>query len=280
MYSNTISKDNLIKAQEQDPSLSKIRHVALERKDLTKLPCFYYHEDVLMRAYRPPELKHLDTWSEVHQVVIPTSVRSALIELAHDGLSGHLGIQKTYKKVLQHFFWPGIKKDVTNFVKSCHVCQVVGKPNECIPTAPLQPIPVLTEPFEKIIIDCVGPLPKTRKGNQYMLTILDPTTRYPEAYPLKNISTKSIVKCLLHLFTSVGIPKIIQSDQGSNFSSKFFQQVVNELNVYHVTSSAYHPQSQGCLERFHQTFKSMLKKYCFEHQGEWDERVDFLLFAL
>ncbi|ORD93019.1 hypothetical protein ECANGB1_1772, partial [Enterospora canceri] len=74
----------------------------------------------------------MDTWSETHQVVIPLSVRPAIIELAHDGVSGHLGIQKTYKKVLHHFFWPGIKKDVSKFVKTCHICQLVGKPNECI----------------------------------------------------------------------------------------------------------------------------------------------------
>ena len=200
LYHEIISKENLIKAQEQDNTLSKIRHVASEAKDFSKLPCFYYQEGVLMRAYRPPNLKELDSWSETHQVVIPLSVRPAIIELAHDGLSGHLGIQKTYKKILQHFFWPGMKKDVSHHVKTCHICQIVGKPNERLLPAPLQPIPVQMEPFEKVVLDCVGPLPKTKRGNQYLLTIMDPTTRYPEAFPLKNITSKTIVKHLLHFF--------------------------------------------------------------------------------
>ena len=69
---------------------------------MSKLPCFYYQEGVLMRAYRP-ELKQLDTWSETHQVVIPLSVRPAIIELAHDGLSGHLGIQKPTRRLFNIF---------------------------------------------------------------------------------------------------------------------------------------------------------------------------------
>ena len=60
-----------------------------------------------------------------------------------------------------------MKQDVTKFIKTCHICQLVGKPNECISPAPLKAIPFQTEPFEKIIIDCVGPLPRTKKGNQY-----------------------------------------------------------------------------------------------------------------
>ena len=74
--------------------------------------------------------------------------------------------------------------------------------------------------------------------------------------------------------------QVIQSDEGNNFNSHFVQQIVEELDIEHVTSSAYHPQSQSCLERFHQTFKTMLKKYCLEHQGDWDEKTDFLLFAM
>ena len=73
------------------------------------------------------------------------------------------------------------------------MCQVVGKPNLVIPKAPLQPIIVPGEPFEKIIMDCVGPLPKTKGGNQYLLTLMCATTRYPEAIPLRNISPKQLL---------------------------------------------------------------------------------------
>ena len=101
-----------------------------------------------------------------------------------------------------------------------------------------------------------------RSGNQYLLTIMCTSTRFPEAIPLRNIKAKTIVKALTKFFSFVGAPKAIQSDQGSNFMSGLFQQVMHEMDIRQYKSSAYHPQSQGALERFHQTLKTMMKTYC------------------
>jgi len=79
------------------------------------------------------------------------------------------------------------------------------------------------------------------------------STRFPEAIPLRNINTKSVVKALTKFFSLFGLPKSIRSDQGSNFMSGVFQQVMHELGIKEYNSSAYHPESQGSLERFHQT---------------------------
>ena len=103
-------------------------------------------------------------------------------------MSGHPGVNKTYHKIMNHFYWPGLKTDVSNYCRSCHTCQVVGKPDQVIPKAGLQPIPAFDEPFSRIIIDCVGPLPKTKSGNEYLLTIMCASTRSPEAIPLRNIN--------------------------------------------------------------------------------------------
>ncbi|XP_064088186.1 uncharacterized protein LOC135202611 [Macrobrachium nipponense] len=277
---NVMSRDNLIEAQKHDNTLSKLHDQAVSRSEINKSPCFYFESDLLMRFYRPPKRSSEDTWSEKRQIVLPLSVRNSVMEIAHDAYGGHLGIHKTYCKILNCFFWPNMKKDVAKFVRTCHVCQISGKPNQVIPKAPLQPILVPDEPFSKIIIDNVGPLPKTKKGNQYLLTIICPTTRYPIAIPLRNISAKNIANSLLKVFTNFGIPKEIQSDRGSNFTSDLFVQVLKELNIKQTLSAAYHPESQGALERWHQTFKSMLRKFCVESQLEWDEGIDFLLFAI
>ena len=105
-------------------------------------------------------------------------------------------------------------------------------------------------------------------------------TRYPEAIPLRNIKSKSVVHALLRFFTYFGVPKIIQHDQGSNFTSKLFAEVMKGLGINQCFSTAYHPESQGAIERFHQTFKTMIKKYCLETQSEWDEGYQYLLFAI
>ncbi|XP_071956866.1 KRAB-A domain-containing protein 2-like [Antedon mediterranea] len=106
------------------------------------------------------------------------------------------------------------------------------------------------------------------------------SSRFPEAIPLRRITAKNVVKALVKFFTWVGLTKAVQSDQGSNFMSNIFKQVLEQLCVTHIRSSAYHPQSQGALERFHQTHKNMIKTYCFQCEKEWDEGVPLLLFAV
>ena len=106
------------------------------------------------------------------------------------------------------------------------------------------------------------------------------STRFPEAIPLRNIKAKGIVKALIKFFTLVGLPKSIQSNQGSNFMSGIFQQVMYELGIKQITSSAYHPESQGALERFHQTLKNMIRSYCLDTDKNWDEGIHLLLFAV
>jgi hypothetical protein len=85
---------------------------------------------------------------------------------------------------------------------------------------------------------------------------------------------------LTKFFATFGLPRVVQSDQGSNFISKTFKQALQTLGVSHAVSSAYHHESQGALERWHQTLKSMLKKYCFDTGHGWDEGVPFVPFAI
>lgn len=271
---------NLSEAQKEDSTLTKLHTKVIPKEQINHYPCFYYQDDILMRVYKPTKLPDDATWAEVHQVVLPSNLRTPVMEIAHEAFSGHLGITKTCERILYEFFWPGLRRDVASFVNTCHTCQMVGKPNQGIPPYPLQPIEVPSEPFSKIIIDVVGPLPKTKRGNLYILTILDPTTRYPEAFPLKNITSKTIVTKLNTMFTTFGIPHEIQSDQGSNFTSDLFKAVLKELGITQTLSTAYHPQSQGALERCHQTLKSMLRKFCYEREQEWDEALPYMLFAI
>ncbi|MCP4267669.1 MAG: transposase family protein, partial [Candidatus Brocadiaceae bacterium] len=97
--------------------------------------------------------------------------------------------------------------------------------------------------------------------------------------PLRNIKAQTIIKALTKFFCFVGVPKTCQHDQGTNFMSKIFQQVLYEMGIQDNHSTAYHPESQGALERFHQTLKSMLKKYCQQYDKDWDNGVHFVLFA-
>ncbi|XP_030835976.1 uncharacterized protein LOC115921856 [Strongylocentrotus purpuratus] len=278
----SLKKSKLLKEQQTDPQLISLNERAVSEEEALTVPvCYYKKAGVLMRKWRPADVPADEVWKEVHQIVVPSTYRQDIMSLAHEApLAGHLGVHKTQEKILSHFFWPGVQKDVANFCRSCHACQVVGKLNQKIPAAPLKPIPAFDEPFSRIIVDCVGPLPKTKAGNEYLLTIMCAATRYTEAIPLRRITANNVTKALVKFFTTVGLPKTVQSDQGSNFMSRVFNQVLKELGVKHVVSSAYHPESQGALERFHQTLKNMLKTYCMESEKQWDEGVPLLLFAV
>lgn len=149
---------------------------------------YYLHHDILMRKWLPlchPADEH---WTVLSQVVLPSDFRREVIRLGHKSAwAWHFGVRKTQDRVMQHFYWPDVRKDMTNYCKSCHACQLVGKPNQTIPVAPLSPPPVMEEPFSKVMIDYVGPLPRTKKGNEYLLTIMDLGTRFPKVVPLRSI---------------------------------------------------------------------------------------------
>lgn len=274
----SVDKSQLVEAQQSDSTLTLALSIAQTGKDSERPVSYLFDDGVLVRQWMPGSGLESEA---VYQIVVPQKFRSQVLSLAHDhSLAGHLGIRKTYRRILRYFYWPGLKSDVGKFCRSCHVCQVTGKPNQVIPAAPLHPIPVLGEPFEHVIVDCVGPLPKTKSGHQYILTMMCSATRFPEAVPLRTLKARPIVKAMVKFFSTFGLPKRIQTDQGSNFLSKVFAQVMSELAVKHQTSSAYHPESQGALERFHQTLKSMLRKFCSGSNREWDEGLPLLMFAV
>ncbi len=277
----TLSREKIIAMQKEDKSLVPIFNSVVS-PDMVKHQKVAYFIDngLLMRKWCSNTDKDLD-WNVVYQIVVPFPYRQHVLYLAHDHLlAGHLGVTKTYNRILRHFFWRGLKKDVVQYCRACHSCQLAGKPNQIIPPAPLTPIPAIGEPFEHVIVDCVGPLPKTKSGNQFLLTIMCVATRFAEAIPLRKITAPVIIKALVKFFSTFGLPKVVQSDQGSNFMSKLFKQVLQSLEITHRVSAPYHPESQGALERFHQTLKSMLRKHCLDTARDWDEGVPLVLFAV
>ena len=275
-----ITRERLVRMQQDDESLRLAKESAISKAESEEHSrCFYLEDGLLMRKWLPRQESPVD-WMAHKQIVVPVPLRERLLALAHNTpVAGHCGVRKTRMLLLKHFFWPSIQRDVATHCRHCHVCQIVGKPNKSIPKAPLFPVPALCEPFTRILIDCVGPLPPSRKGHRYLLTIMCLSSRFPEAIPLRNIRAKTVARELVKYFTLMGFPREIQSDQGSNFMSDHFQQTLEKLGVTHIVSAPYHPESQGALERFHGTLKTMLRKYVHEFQTDWEEGLPFLLFA-
>ena len=271
------SRGDLVDEQRADATLGELfENVLTEVEGRSAVKGYMVKDGLLVRKWMPHGPRFVGP--PVYQIVLPTKFRQEVLRTAHDQL-GHLGVRKTYAYILNYFFWPRLKRAVSQYVKTCHTCQITGKPNQTIKPAPLSPILVTAQPFEHLIIDCVGPLPQSKTGCKYMLTVMCQSTRYPAAYPLRVITARSVVKALTQFIAIFGIPKVVQSDQGSNFSSQLFSQILKRLGIRHNQSSAYHAQSQGALERFHQTLKALLRCYCVKLQQDWEEGLPWLLLA-
>lgn len=136
------------------------------------------------------------------------------------------------------------------------------------------------EPFEKLFMDVVGPLPLTENGNKYILTLQDDLTKYSCAHPLPQHDATTVATCLVEKFICIfGVPKIILTDQGKEFTSKLFAKMSKALKMKHVNCTAYHPQTNGALERSHQTLADYLKNFTSEPQNDWDKWIPFAMFS-
>ncbi|XP_068229084.1 uncharacterized protein [Palaemon carinicauda] len=172
------------------------------------------------------------------------------------------------------------QKSVKAYVASCHPCQVAGNPNQVVPRAPLQPIPSAVIPFHDVLVDYVGPLPRSKRGNRFLLTMIDRFTRYLEAVPTRCANASHAVRGLTQFFCRFGFPATVQSDKGSHFMAREFKAAMEYHGVHHQTSTAYHPESQGLVERSHQTLKTVLTKLGEAGSSDWEENLPYALFAL
>lgn len=140
-------------------------------------------------------------------------------------------------------------------------------------------VPIISEPFHRVVVDVVGPLPKTKSGYRYLLTLLCPATKFPEAIPLREATSVEVADALLGIFSRLGFPAEIQSDQGTTFTSTLTTTFLEKCGIRMFRSSAYHPQSNS-VERWHAVLKKVLKALCHERKADWDCCLPGTLFAL
>ncbi|XP_035988756.1 uncharacterized protein LOC118561082 [Fundulus heteroclitus] len=262
---------NMSQMQHDDPNLAALLQEAKTGKEGT-----VFKSGSGKYVFEKGTLYHLQ--GSARKLVVPKGARDTVLVLAHSiPWAGHLGKHKTIARIRQHFYWPGLRTDVAKFCKTCPECQVTS--NRLPSRAPLQPLPIISVPFQRLGMDIVGPLERSRAGNRYMLVITDYATKYPEVFPLKSIKAKAVAFSLVQLFSRVGFPCEIVTDQGSNFMSTLLKQVYQLLGIKGVRTTPYHPQTDGLTERFNQTLKQMLRKFVNEAGSEWDQWLPYLLFA-
>ena len=139
-------------------------------------------------------------------LLIPSQYVKTVLQLAHTHLIGaHMGMETTRERFGNRFHWPGVKRAVEDYCRSCPECQITAPRVHY--RNPLVPLPIIGVPFKRVAMDLMGPLMKTAREHQYILVIVDYATRYPEAIPLRTAAAKGIAQELFHLFSRVGIPR-------------------------------------------------------------------------
>jgi transposase InsO family protein len=147
------------------------------------------------------------------------------------------------------------------------------------PAAPVQPIQVPARRFSHIHVDLVGPLPVAADGSTYLLTIFNRSTRWLEAVPLRNMETTTCVEALISTSVSrYGVPSNITTDRGQQFTSALWSGLCHRLGVTHITTTAYHPQSNGMVERAHRQIKDALRARLAG--VEWPQHLPWVLLGL
>ena len=152
-------------------------------------------------------------------LVIPTCYRNEVLKLAHSSpAAGHFAEARTLDTLRQRVTWLRITSDVKEACRSCPTCQRSAPTT--MKTAPLHSLPIIRTPFERVAMDIFGPLKRTKSGYKYLLVIMDYATKWPEAFPLRNVTTESVVECLIELTARLGVPKEVLTDNGTNFVSR------------------------------------------------------------
>ncbi|KAL3875881.1 hypothetical protein ACJMK2_033790 [Sinanodonta woodiana] len=187
-------------------------------------------------------------------------------------------MEETKARITAALYWSGMFGDIQRHCQTCDVCQKTAR-RTGKEGAPMVCPTIVSDPFVKIAMDIVGPLQRTKAGHEYILTIIDEATRYPEAIPLKDIEAKTVANALIGLFSRVGIPKVILTDQGTNFTSTLLKELYNMLNIKGITTSPYRTELNGNVERFNGTLKAVLKKLCSTNSEEWDVMLPYALFC-
>lgn len=205
--------------------------------------------------------------------------KNSLLRLYHDSkIGGHQGSTKTYQRIKRMYTWPNMKREIENYVKSCNLCQL----NKSGKSTKMQMMIVTpaSYPFEKIYLDIVGPLPISEQGNKYILTIMDDLSRYMNAYAIPDqeattISHTFISQILNHHKT----PKIILTDQGTNFTSILFKKICKLFGIQKIQTSPYHPQTNGALERHHKSLADYLRSFSTSNPINWDVLLPYAMYV-
>ncbi len=196
--------------------------------------------------------------------------RAALDEI-HMGTRGHPKREEMMRELRQKgITWPTMSDDIARYIKSCTTCQKMGPTT--LTKTPNQSTQRYS-PFEVVQMDTLGPLPASG-DMKYVIVFIDVFTKYTVLKPVSDTTAKNAARQIIDLCSTFGIPKTLQSDRGSQFKNALVKEVTDKLGTNHRFSTAYHPQSNGVVERANGTLLRILRSILFDRPDlDWLETL-------
>ena len=214
--------------------------------------------------------------------VIPPAYHSTFLHMAHDlPTSGHAGVKGTRKRLERIAWWRGCNSDVRNWVFSCLSCECSRKHSPLLKAAGLQLFNA-TSFNECVSVDVVGPYPSdSETGHQYIVSILDRFTRWVELIPVTRQDARTVATKVLDTWISrYGCPQQLLTDNGPAFISEVWRELCHRVGARLSSTTTYHCQTNGAVERIHRVLHHMLMPLVSEGHRDWASKVPLVAMAM
>lgn len=220
---------------------------------------------------------NLSSW----KLVVPREFRKDIVARCHDAITAaHLGIFKTFNRVAEEYYWPKMHQYIAGYVKRCKVCLAQKVPQQ-LPPGFMGKEKVVRFPWQAISTDIIGPLPPSSSGNRYILVVTDWFSKFVLVHPMREANGSKICKFLEEqVFLLFGVPQIVMCDNGTQFTSKLFTDLIKKYEIPKLWYNAkFHPQV-NFVERSNRVIKTAIRSYLGNNHRAWDKNLQALAQAI
>jgi hypothetical protein len=251
LFLKTLKRGNLVMRKVKDGNEEKMVPEAIVFKEnpwdsfVIKADGRLYHR---LRRYKD---------GKIERICVPKLEISNVLKECH--CKGHFGFKRTYARVQDQFFWLGMSKDVQEYCKSCLICQKRGYKAE--EKNGLMKIRDVSRRFEMIGMDIYSGIPMDKEGYKYVLVITAHLTKWATTVPMRTKTATEVAEATFeNWITKFGAPEAILTDGGGEFLGELAQKIYEIMKIKKFTTSPYHPQCNGMVERFNRTMGNLISK--------------------
>ena len=240
---------------------------------LGELQCLY-------RVLQPARFVRRRAESQVVSIVVPLSRRLEILYVVHNSqFGGHFGAKRTLARLVGKYYWPTMAREVSEYVRQCPNCQM-QKREANKPPRFRSSMEDPSGPFERMSVDTLGPFPPDAKGMTLVLVFVDYFTRWAVCVPVREQSANTVARVLLEqVVYKYGVPRFLLSDRGSNYIGAVLTELRQMIGVHALQSTAFHPQTNGLVERLNHTLVQCLSLICNLKKENWSEYIHAAAFA-